>query len=67
MNGVYVSGVLSATCADLPVHLLVCHSCASTSNSDVHYWKDDGTVTAGALASEIDQYPYVSITISTGD
>lgn len=36
-------------------------------HADVHYWKDDGTVTAGALASEIDQYPYVSITISTGD
>lgn len=36
--------------------------------SDVHYWKDDGTgAAAGALASEIDQHPYVSITISTGD
>lgn len=37
--------------------------------TDVHYWKDDGSsaAAAGALASEMDQHPYVSITISTGE
>ena len=35
--------------------------------ADVAYWKDDvgGAAAAGALASEIDQYPYVSISVST--
>jgi hypothetical protein len=42
--------------------------CYVAAYADVHYWKDDGTVAAaGALASEIDQHPYVSITLSTGD
>jgi hypothetical protein len=37
--------------------------------SDVNYWKEDAAVAAaaGALASEIDQYPYISITLNTGD
>lgn len=44
-------------------------ACLPAWPADVHYWKDDGSsaAAAGALASEIDQHPYVSITISTGE
>jgi hypothetical protein len=32
----------------------------------VSYWKEDAAAAAaGALASEIDQYPYISITMNT--
>jgi hypothetical protein len=33
--------------------------------ADVAYWKDDGNTAAGALSGEIDQYPYVSLSIHT--
>jgi hypothetical protein len=29
------------------------------------HWKDDGTATPGAVASELDAHPYVSLTINT--
>jgi hypothetical protein len=33
--------------------------------ADVAYWKDDGATAAAALSSEIDQYPYVSLSVHT--
>ncbi|KAF6262753.1 vacuolar H+ ATPase V1 sector, subunit C [Scenedesmus sp. NREL 46B-D3] len=38
---------------------------AANFGTDVAYWKDDGNVAAGALSSEIDQYPYVSLSVHT--
>eukprot|EP00879_Flechtneria_rotunda_P001770 GHRR01001934.1.p1 GENE.GHRR01001934.1~~GHRR01001934.1.p1 ORF type:complete len:374 (+),score=111.37 GHRR01001934.1:96-1217(+) len=38
---------------------------AQTFGTDCAYWKDDGTVNAGGLVSELDQYPYVSLTLVT--
>jgi hypothetical protein len=33
--------------------------------ADVAYWKEDGATAAAALSSEIDQYPYVSLSVHT--
>lgn len=38
---------------------------AASFGTDAHYWKDDGAGAAGGLASEMDQYPYVSISLAT--
>jgi hypothetical protein len=56
---------IACHCSQQPVGAVLGAACCCC--ADVQYWKDDGAVTAGALASEIDQHPYVSITISTGE